>query len=92
MLDCGLFHVFDDDDRELFVASLASVLPTAGRYHMLCFSEHQPGDWGPRRITQTEIRASFADGWVVDSIEPAIIAITIDPAGAQAWQVQATRC
>ena len=92
VLDCGLFHVFDDDDRGLFVASLASVLPTAGRYHMLCFSEHQPGDWGPRRITQTEIRASFADGWVVDSIEPAIIAITIDPAGAQAWQVQATRC
>ncbi len=27
VLDCGLFHVFDDDDRELFVASLASVLP-----------------------------------------------------------------
>ena len=92
VLDCGLFHVFDDDDRELFVPSLASVLPMAGRYHMLCFSEHQPGDWGPRRITQNEIRASFAEGWVVDSIEPAIIAITIDPAGAQAWQVQATRC
>jgi len=92
VLDCGLFHVFDDDDQELFVASLASALPTAGRYHMLCFSERQPGDWGPRRITQKEIRASFADGWVVDSIEPAIIAITIDPAGAQAWQVQATRC
>ncbi len=92
VLDCGLFHVFDDDDRELFVASLASVLPTAGRYHMLCFSERQPGDWGPRRITQKEIRASFGDGWVVDSIEPATIAITIDPADAQAWQVQATRC
>jgi ubiquinone/menaquinone biosynthesis C-methylase UbiE len=91
VLDCGLFHVFDDDDRELFVASLASVLPRDGRYHMLCFSEHQPGDWGPRRITQKEIRSSFADGWVVDSIEPAIIAITIDPAGAQAWQIQATR-
>lgn len=91
VLDCGLFHVFDDDDRKLFVASLAAALPTAGRYHMLCFSEHQPGDWGPRRITQEEIRASFADGWVVDSIEPAVIEITINPAGAQAWLVGATR-
>ena len=39
---------------------------------MLCFSELQPGDWGPRRVTEEEIRASFADrGWRVDSIEPA---------------------
>jgi cyclopropane fatty-acyl-phospholipid synthase-like methyltransferase len=91
VLDCGLFHVFDDAERPLFVASLASVVPTGGRYHMLCFSERQPGDWGPRRVTQAEIRASFADGWVVDSIEPAIMVITIDPAGAQGWQVTATR-
>ena len=91
VLDCGLFHVFDDDDRKLFVTSLASVVPTGGRYHMLCFSDRQPGDWGPRRITEEEIHAGFADGWTVDSLEPAVIEITIDPAGAQAWQVMATR-
>lgn len=91
VLDCGLFHVFDDDERAPFVKSLASVVPIGGRYHMLCFSERQPGDWGPRRVTQDEIRASFAEGWVVDSIEPAVIEITIDPAGAQAWRVAATR-
>ena len=91
VLDCGLFHVFDDDDRARFVDSLTEVVPTGGRYHMLCFSERQPGDWGPRRITQEEIRASLAERWTVDSIEPTVIEITIDPAGAQAWQVAATR-
>ena len=91
VLDCGLFHVFDDRDRSRYVESLASVVPTGARYHMLCFSDHQPGDWGPRRITQQEVRASFAEGWFVDSIEPAVIEINIDPAGAQAWYVTATR-
>jgi SAM-dependent methyltransferase len=91
VLDCGLFHVFDDGDRMHFVRSLAAVTPAGGRYHMLCFSDRQPGDWGPRRVSQEEIRTAFASGWVVESIEPVVIDITIDPAGALAWQVTATR-
>jgi hypothetical protein len=35
-------------------------------------SDRQPGVLGPRRVTQEEIRATFADGWRVDSIEPAL--------------------
>jgi ubiquinone/menaquinone biosynthesis C-methylase UbiE len=91
VLDCGLFHSFDDDERALFAKSLASIVTVGGRYHMLCFSDRQPGNWGPRRVTQDEIRASFANGWVIDSIEPAVLEITIDPAGAQAWELAATR-
>jgi cyclopropane fatty-acyl-phospholipid synthase-like methyltransferase len=90
-LDCGLFHVFEDDDRPRFVASLRAAMRVGGRYFMLCFSDRQPGGWGPRRVTQAEIRTSFADGWRVDSIEPSKLEITIDPAGAQAWLVSATR-
>jgi SAM-dependent methyltransferase len=45
VLDCGLFHVLDDDERECYVDSLAAVVPPGGRYHMLCFSDGQPGDW-----------------------------------------------
>lgn len=91
VLDCGLFHGFDDEDRARLVESLASVVPAGGRYHMLCFSDRQPGDWGHRRVTEDEIRASLADSWVLDSIEPVIIDITIDSSGAQGWQVGATR-
>jgi SAM-dependent methyltransferase len=91
VLDCGLFHVLDDNSRALFVQSLASIVPPGGRYHMLCFSDREPGDWGPRRITQAEIRASFADGWVVDTIEPAVIEINVDPVRVQAWHATAVR-
>ena len=91
VLDSGLFHVVADEDRARFVDGLGAVVLLGGRYLMLCFSERQPGLWGPRRVTQAEIRASFADGWRVDAIEPARFDITIDPNGAQAWLARITR-
>jgi SAM-dependent methyltransferase len=39
VLDCGLFHVFDDDDRARLVASLGGVVGPGGRYFLLCCSE-----------------------------------------------------
>jgi hypothetical protein len=46
---------------------------------------------GPRRIRQEEIRASFAEGWTVDFIQPAKIDIMIDPHQAEAWLAVVTR-
>jgi SAM-dependent methyltransferase len=91
VLDCGLFHVFDDDDRMRFVASLSSVVVQGGRYFVLCFSDKQPGDWGPRRIRQGELERCFAVGWRVDSIEDTVIDITLDPSGARSWLAALTR-
>ncbi len=85
VLDCGLFHIFSDDDRPRFVESLGAATRTGARYHMLCFSDREPGDWGPRRVSRDEIRASFTSGWWVESIEPARIAVNISPDGAEAW-------
>ena len=91
VLDCGLFHLFADDERSRFVDSLGAVLSAGGVYHMLCFSDRQPGDWGPRRVSQDEIRASFASGWRVESIEATTLDITISPSGALAWQATIAR-
>jgi SAM-dependent methyltransferase len=91
VLDCGLFHVFDDDDRAAFVASLRGVVVSGGRYFMLCFSDQEPGDWGPRRLSRAEIESSFADGWRIDSIEESRIELTWNPQGARAWLVAMTR-
>jgi SAM-dependent methyltransferase len=85
VLDCGLFHVLNDEDRARFAAGLAGAVVPGGRYLMLCFSDRQPGDWGPRRVQQDELRHSFADGWRVDSIEEAMLEITISPERARAW-------
>ena len=69
IIDSGLFHVFSDEDRARYVASLTSVLPPGGRCYLMCFSDRQPGEYGPRRVTKDELRAAFADGWTVASIE-----------------------
>ena len=53
VLDSGLFHVFDDDGRARYVEALAAVLEPCGRSFLCCFSDRQPGDWGPRRSPGT---------------------------------------
>jgi cyclopropane fatty-acyl-phospholipid synthase-like methyltransferase len=83
--DSGVFHVFDDEERPVYVNSLRSALRPGGMYYLMCFSDRQPGDWGPRRVSQAELRAAFVDGWSIKSIEPARFAVTIDDNGAQAW-------
>lgn len=59
VIDSGLFHVLPDKKRPVFLRSLASVLRPGGTYFMLCFNEHEPGSWGPRRVTRAEIRENF---------------------------------
>jgi ubiquinone/menaquinone biosynthesis C-methylase UbiE len=96
VLDSGLFHVFDDEDRSLFVESLRAVVAPGGRYYLLCFSDRQPGVAGPRRVSQGEIQARFAGGWRVESIEAstmdlAMVPTADRPAQALAWLAAITR-
>ena len=36
--------------------------------YLMCFSDRQPGTWGPRRVRADELRAAFSDGWAIESI------------------------
>ncbi|WP_435156873.1 class I SAM-dependent methyltransferase [Haladaptatus sp. DFWS20] len=81
VLDCGLFHVFDDDDRRTYVSSLRSAVSPNGHVVILCFSDQEPGDWGPRRISERELRTAFTDGWSVETIEPARFEVNADQEG-----------
>jgi SAM-dependent methyltransferase len=85
VLDCGLFHVFDDADRARFVESLAAAVQPDARYYMLCFSEHEPPGWGPRRVRQAEIRESFGDGWVIESIDASELHVTLRTEPVKSW-------
>jgi SAM-dependent methyltransferase len=88
VIDSGVFHVFSDEDRIRYVASVASVLRPGGRCYLICFSDRQPGDAGPRRVSQDELRAAFGDGWAITSIEAETFEINramLDFASAQAW-------
>jgi SAM-dependent methyltransferase len=86
IIDSGVFHVFDDDDRPRYVASLASVLRSGGTCYLMCFSDRQPGTCGPRRVRQDEIRDAFGDGWDV-GIEAAAFDVNrgFDTPAVQAW-------
>lgn len=90
VLDSGLFHVFDDDARASYVEALAAVIHPGGRYLMCCFSDRQPGDWGPRRVSQDEIGTAFGAGWEVESIEASRFDTNLDPPFAQAWLANIT--
>lgn len=70
VIDSGLFHVFRDGDRKKYVEGLATVLKSGGRLFLMCFSDIEPGTTGPRRVSQPELQAAFADGWTIESITP----------------------
>ena len=91
VLDCGVFHVFDDEDRARYVESLGAAIEPGGSYFLLCFSDQQPGAAGPRRVSQDEIRTSFAAGWRVDSIEASVIETKRQDRSARAWFASCTR-
>ena len=85
MLDCGLFHTLDAAERAAYVESLAAVTAPGSVLHLLCVSDLAGGDRGPRRVSEAEIRAAFADGWDVVAIEADRLEATFDPAGLPAW-------
>jgi len=98
VIDSGLFHVFSDDDRQRYVAGLASVLNPGGRFYLLCFSDDEPGTVGPRRISEKEIRETFSKGWQIQTIERSRYEVRPDPndpsfkdGGPKAWFVVVSR-
>jgi SAM-dependent methyltransferase len=92
VLDCGLFHTFDGDERRDYVASLASVTSRGGNLYVLCFSDVGP-DTGPHPIGQEELRAAFkrSGGWSVASVSPDRIQTRFDAQGAPAWLAKIER-
>ncbi len=92
VIDSGLFHVFSDEDRRRYVEGLASVLRPGGRLFLLCFSDEEPGNQGPRRVSKKELHDAFAKGWVIESIEPSryevrpdLKDLTFSEGGPRAW-------
>lgn len=89
VIDSGVFHVFGDADRAAYVASLHKVVKPGAHCLLMCFSEREPGGWGPRRVTREELRAAFATGWAEESIVESTFRVlrpqTLAPATAAAW-------
>jgi cyclopropane fatty-acyl-phospholipid synthase-like methyltransferase len=93
IVDSGVFHVFDDAARVRYVDSLASAIEDDGVLHLLCFSERTPGEDGPRRVTQAELRDAFKNGWAIERIEETRFDVRPDLAGdvPYAWLARIVR-
>lgn len=84
VIDCGLFHTYDDDERDCFIADLRLAMHRGSRYHMLCFSDKADAP-GPRRISQQEIQMLFRDGLKVRSIRESFFETTFLGSKVPAW-------
>ncbi len=86
VLDCGLFHTFDDDERREYVANLANVTEHGATVYVLCFSDVGP-DTGPHPVSRDELKSAFntSDEWNVAAIEPDRVQTRFHDDGAPAW-------
>ncbi|HTW09635.1 MAG TPA: class I SAM-dependent methyltransferase, partial [Acidimicrobiales bacterium] len=93
VIDSGLFHVFDDASRARYVSAVHGALHPGGHLHLMCFSDRQPGDSGPRRINEGELRAAFGAGWRIGSLTPEQFDINpgLGTLTAEAWLADIVR-
>jgi len=92
VLDCGLFHSFDRDERAQYATSLASVTERDGALYVLCFSDEGP-DLGPHPVSQEALRAAFnaESGWNVVAIDAERLQTRFHDDGAAAWLARIKR-
>jgi SAM-dependent methyltransferase len=87
VMDCGLFHTFDDDERLRYVASLSSVTAPGATLYVLCFSDAAP-DTVPHPTSQGDLRTAFnpTTGWKIAPLEADRVHTTFHgDDGAPAW-------
>lgn len=87
VIDCGLFHIFDNQQREQYIKGLQHVMLPNACLYLLCFSDREPGNWGPRRIKRSDLRQLFTpeNGFRVRAIVETRFYLQEYPEGARAW-------
>jgi SAM-dependent methyltransferase len=91
VVDCGFFHVLDDDERVRFARSIHEVLTPGGVYSMLVFSDREPPGYGPRRVTRGEIVDTFSQGFTVEAIRPAAFETLLPTGDVAGWLARIRR-
>jgi SAM-dependent methyltransferase len=93
VLDCGLLHTFDGDERRAYVASLAAVTEPGATLFVLCFRPESPDTDGPHPVPEPDLRAALGEdaGWQIADLHESTIEVTFDPGHFPAWLVTARR-
>jgi hypothetical protein len=93
VLDCALFHAFDNDERRDYVMNLASVTRPGAHLYVLCFSDADLDTAGPHPVSRHELTAPFtrSSGWKIASIGPERLQARFAPQGVPAWLAKIER-
>ena len=91
VLDCGLFHVFDEEAAKRYAQSLADAVGSGGQLQLLCFSDEEPPGPGPRRVTEWDVRSAFRGLFVLSRIRAGRFQTRWPEVEPRAWVVTLTR-
>ena len=70
VVDCAMFHILGETERDRFVHGLESILRSGGLYCVLGDARRRPTDgYG---LTPEELRRRFGDGWTVEFVDEAV--------------------
>lgn len=73
VIDSCLYHCIHEKEANQYITSLEKLLVTGGNLYILCFSEFEPLEWGPRRIKEYELIQFFQKNWKINFIRKAEI-------------------
>jgi len=79
IVDRGVFHVMPKDKRSVYVETVHRVLRPNGWLFLKCFSDKEPGRWGPFRIAEPELIGSFRGPFEIRSVVETVFQGNVKP-------------
>jgi cyclopropane fatty-acyl-phospholipid synthase-like methyltransferase len=80
IMDRGVFHVLPKEKRPVYVETVHRVLRANGWLFLKCFSDKEPGTWGPHRIAEGELLGYFRGPFEVLSVVQTVFQGNVKPA------------
>jgi len=88
IIDSGFFHSLDDAQRRVYAQRVARLLRPGGLLVILCFSDQDPFEVGPRRVSVRELAQTFHGSFEPGNVRAAYFQVL--PHGGvsrhRAWQ------
>src|SRR5437870_9454170 len=79
IVDRGVFHVLPKDKRPVYVRTVHRVLRPNGWLFLKCFSNKEPGTWGPHRIAESELLGYFRRTFEILSVVETVFQGDVKP-------------
>lgn len=79
IVDRGVFHVLPKGKRPIYVKTVHRLLRPNGWLFLKCFSDKEPGTWGPYRIAERELLGYFRGPFEIRSVVETVFHGNVKP-------------